>query len=202
MMTLRAAASHSVGYDDGSVELGIADNDWVEIYNDNGVVSTRRGEAASRGACLHSVQPPERRSACRERRPGAPEDSTTAPADPTQAGPHGRAATRSSPTTSTTGDPTEGSNRDTTGPWPALPMRVGRHPHTWTSAARSRWSSTSTSASAATPARSRARTSGPIARAPSTCGGTTSRPSPAPAPTKWEEPDVPGGGWEGAGSLT
>ena len=51
----------------------------------------------------------------------------------------------------------------------------------WTFDPRSRWSSTSTSASAATPAASPARTCGPTARAPSTCGGTTSRRSRAPA---------------------
>ena len=48
----------------------------------------------------------------------------------------------------------------------------------WTFVRRFRWCFTSTSASAATPVRSPARTSGPTARAPSTCGGTTSRPSP------------------------
>ena len=66
----------------------------------------------------------------------------------------------------------------------------GRSACAWTSARRSRWCSTSTSASGATPAASPARTSGPTARAPSTCGGTTSRPSRAPAiPTQWEDQD-------------
>ena len=62
---------------------------------------------------------------------------------------------------------------------------------------RFRWSSTWTSVSVATPAASPARTSGPTARAPSTCGGTTWRPSRAPAiPCKWEDQDKYRGGWE------
>ena len=51
----------------------------------------------------------------------------------------------------------------------------------WMCAPRCRWCSISTSASAATPAASPARISGPIGPAPSTCGGTTSRRSRAPA---------------------
>jgi nitrate reductase beta subunit len=63
-----------------------------------------------------------------------------------------------------------------------------------------RWCSTSTSASAATPAASPARTSGPTARAPSTCGGTTWRPSPGTGfPTAWEDQEKYKGGWERRG---
>jgi nitrate reductase alpha subunit len=42
-----------------AAELGVADNDWVEIYNDHGVAVTRAAVSARipRGICFHSHSP-------------------------------------------------------------------------------------------------------------------------------------------------
>ena len=205
MMTLSRGCEPFWMNDKDADAIGIEDNDWVEVYNDNGVVVTRaaRQRAHPARASASSTTRRSARSRCPKsplrgnRRAGGHNSLTrvAAQARPAWSGGYGQFTYHFNywgPI---------GCNRDThRASCASSPSgRSGRPERTttWTSARRSRWCSTSTSASAATPAASPARTSGPTARAPSTCGGTTSRPSPAPAiPTPWEDQEQYRGGWE------
>ena len=92
-----------------AAELGIEDNDWVEVFNDNGVFEQRCTSCppefrVERSSC--TTQRSERLGipiSPRRKKPGR--DEQLDHADSPQASPHGRWATRSSPTPSTTGDP-------------------------------------------------------------------------------------------------
>ena len=172
--------------DQDAGQIDVHDNDWVEVYNDHGVVVHARVRQ----------RPHPARAVLRLPRAGA--DGRRARSRPsaaaTAAGGHNSLTrARLKPLLMIGGygqftyafnywGPT-GVNRDTFVVRAQARRRAavltGDTP--WTYALRSRWSFTWTSASAATPAAWPARTSGPTAAAPNTCGGTTSRPSPAPA---------------------
>ena len=55
--------------DHDAAQIGIVDNDWVEVHNDNGVVVTRAAVSARipRGICIQ-YHSPERTSRFRSRR--------------------------------------------------------------------------------------------------------------------------------------
>ncbi len=195
MMTLSRGIEPLWMNDKDAAELGIEDNDWVEVYNDNGVVvHAGRRQRAHPARHLHPV-PLARAHAIGvpksplrgNRRAGGHNSLTRIRLKPNlMVGGYGQFTYHFNywgPT---------GCNRDTLRPRAAScrSRATGRREEEPDERPllKSRWCSTSTSASAATPAASPARTCGPTARAPSTCGGTTSRPSPAPAiPTQWED---------------
>ena len=96
---------------------GISDNDWVEVYNDHGVVvhAGRASARASRaGICIHLplARAHARRAEVAAARQPARRRPQQPDARPAQAEPDGRRLRRSSPTTSTTGGRI-GFNRDT-----------------------------------------------------------------------------------------
>ena len=188
MLTLSRGVEPFWMNDKDAEKLGIVDNDWVEVHNDHGVVlhPRRRHCPHSRGHLHHLSLARAHHRRAEVAAPGQPARGRPQQphAGPPQAPPHGRRLRAVhlplqllGPHGRAIATPRYGSG--SWSEWSSSSRRRGTE--RWTSEHRSPWSSTWTSASGATPARSPARTSGPTARAPSTCGGTTWRRSRAPA---------------------
>ena len=162
-------------------ELGISDNDWVEVYNDHGVYCARASVSARipKGVCI-VYHVPERtvgipKSQVRGgRRAGGHNSFTRIHLKPNYlAGGYGQFSLSLQLLGANRSEPRHARHREAQNGQGGVLIWMFDH--------RFRWCSTSTSALAVTRAPSLARTSGPTARARNTCGGTMSRPSPVRA---------------------